>query len=95
MAEPSLIFCVSASYLELVQDRFAKSDGVPVFRLWVKISQVGFVLKAGFARAYYSSLERGERNVSTINLVRIARTLVVEVGELSHLYQPCRMKILS
>jgi transcriptional regulator with XRE-family HTH domain len=47
-----------------------------------KFSQVAFAVRAGFARAYYSSVERGERNVSAVNLVRIAKALGVEVGEL-------------
>src|SRR4051794_31201156 len=45
-------------------------------------SQVGFAIRAGFARAYYSSIERGERNVSAVNLIRLALALGVEVGEL-------------
>ncbi len=47
-----------------------------------KFSQVGFAIRAGFARAYYGSIERGERNISAINLIRLARALGVEVGAL-------------
>jgi transcriptional regulator with XRE-family HTH domain len=45
-------------------------------------SQEEFAAVAGLDRAYYGSIERGERNVSVRNLVRIAATLGVEVGEL-------------
>ena len=45
-------------------------------------SQEGFAAAAGLDRAYYGGVERGERNVSIRNLVRIAITMNVEVGEL-------------
>lgn len=46
------------------------------------LSQEEFSIKAGLDRAYYGGVERGERNVSALNLVRIASTLDVEIGEL-------------
>ena len=46
------------------------------------LSQEAFAIEAGLARAYYSGIERGERNLSAINLMRIAIALNVEVGEL-------------
>ena len=46
------------------------------------ISQEGFAHEAGISRAYYSGVERGERNVAALNLMRIAAALQVEVGEL-------------
>ena len=36
----------------------------------------------GIDRTYIGGIERGERNVSSINLIRIAQTLDVEVGSL-------------
>ncbi len=45
-------------------------------------SQEGFAAEAGLDRAYYGGVERGERNVATLNLIRIADTLDVEVGDL-------------
>lgn len=45
-------------------------------------SQEGFAGEAGLDRAYYGAVERGERNVAALNLVRIAQSLGVEVGEL-------------
>ena len=46
------------------------------------ISQEDFAALAGLSRAYYGSVERGERNVATLNLMRIARALQVEAGQL-------------
>lgn len=45
-------------------------------------SQENFAHEAGISRAYYGGVERGERNLSALNLMRIAITLQVEVGEL-------------
>jgi transcriptional regulator with XRE-family HTH domain len=47
-----------------------------------KISQEKFALKAGMDRTYYAGVELGYHNVATKNLVKIARYLGVEVGEL-------------
>jgi len=45
-------------------------------------SQEGFAAKAGLGRTYYGRIERGEQNISIQNLIQIALTLGVEVGEL-------------
>ncbi|MDE2125257.1 MAG: helix-turn-helix transcriptional regulator [Armatimonadetes bacterium] len=46
------------------------------------ISQEDFAAEAGLGRSYYGGVERGERNLSALNLMRIAAALHVEVGEL-------------
>ena len=46
------------------------------------ISQEDFAFKAGIDRSYYGSIERGQRNVAALNLMRIASALNCEVGEL-------------
>ncbi len=45
-------------------------------------SQEDFAAEICLDRTYMGGVERGERNVSTINLIRIAKGLKVEVGEL-------------
>ena len=45
-------------------------------------SQEDFATDAGFDRSYYGGVERGERNISAINLIKIAHTLNVEIGDL-------------
>ena len=45
-------------------------------------AQEAFAYAAGLDRSYYGAIERGERNVSALNLMRIAAALGVEVGEL-------------
>lgn len=46
------------------------------------VTQDQMAFKAGFARSYYSGIERGVRNISAINLIQLAKALGVEVGDL-------------
>ena len=45
-------------------------------------SQEGLAAAVGITRSYYGEIERGQRNVSALYMMRIAATLEVEVGEL-------------
>lgn len=45
-------------------------------------SQEAFADHIGLDRAYYGGIERGERNVATLNLLKIAKGLKVQMGEL-------------
>lgn len=45
-------------------------------------SQESFAAEIGLDRTYMGSVERGERNIATLNLIRIAKSLNVEIGEL-------------
>ncbi|MBX3708722.1 MAG: helix-turn-helix transcriptional regulator [Gammaproteobacteria bacterium] len=45
-------------------------------------SQENFAYEVGLDRTYMGSVERGERNIAAINLIRIAKCLKVDVGEL-------------
>jgi transcriptional regulator with XRE-family HTH domain len=45
-------------------------------------SQESFADEVGVDRTYMGGIERGERNIAAINIIRIAKTLKVEVGEL-------------
>lgn len=51
-------------------------------RLERGFSQEGFAAHAGLDRTYYGGVERGERNVASVNLIVLAKSLNVEVGEL-------------
>ena len=46
------------------------------------LSQEEFAAQVGLDRSYYGGIERGERNLSSLNLIRIASTLQREVGDL-------------
>ena len=45
-------------------------------------TQEDFAAEAGLDRAYFGGVERGERNVAALNLIKIAAALGVEVGDL-------------
>lgn len=47
------------------------------------LSQEKFADKCGFDRTYISMLERGKRNLSVVNLLKIAQGLEVSVSELT------------
>lgn len=53
-------------------------------RLLKKISQEKFAEIVGLHRTYISEVERGTRNVSLINIVRIAEGLEMKTSELFH-----------
>lgn len=45
-------------------------------------SQENFAYEVGLDRTYMGSVERGERNIAALNLMRIAKALKIEVGDL-------------
>jgi len=45
-------------------------------------SQEAFAYEVGLDRTYMGSVERGERNIAVMNLIKIAKALRVEMGEL-------------
>lgn len=45
-------------------------------------SQEAFAFEINLDRTYMGGIERGERNLAAINLIRIAKGLNVEVGDL-------------
>jgi transcriptional regulator with XRE-family HTH domain len=47
-----------------------------------EVTQDQMAFKAGFARSYYSGVERGVRNISAVNLIQLAKALGCEVGDL-------------
>lgn len=47
------------------------------------VSQEAFAAKCGFDRTYISLVERGRRNISLLNLVRIATGLNTSVSQLT------------
>jgi transcriptional regulator with XRE-family HTH domain len=67
-----------------VQDDPKKLVGMRIreLRLAKGVSQEALADEAGLHRTYMGSVERGERNISLDNIVRIARALKVRPGML-------------
>jgi transcriptional regulator with XRE-family HTH domain len=57
-------------------------DNIRELRKSKRLSQEAFADDVGLDRTYMGGIERGERNIATLNLIRIAAALNVEVGQL-------------
>lgn len=62
-------------------------DAIRTCRLELGLSQEALADKCGFDRTYISLLERGQRNPSFSNLLRIASGLNVSVTKLIEAYE--------
>lgn len=60
----------------------AFGDALRELRAERGVSQEAVALEAGLNRGYYSGVERGVRNVSLTNIVKIAEALGVSASEI-------------
>lgn len=56
-------------------------DRIRVLRKELKLSQEALALKAGLDRTYVASIESGTRNVSILNIERLASSLNISLAE--------------
>lgn len=57
-------------------------ERIRALRKEVGLSQEGLADSAGLHRTYIGAIERGERNISLINIVQLARALRVKPADL-------------
>ncbi len=72
--------------MNLDDQRFLRELGLRLrqHRLDRKLTQANLAEKCGLHRTFVGSVERGERNISIVNLRLIARVLRVSLAELFH-----------
>lgn len=51
-------------------------------RKYIKLSQEELAELAGVHRTYIGMVERGEKNISLLNILKIAKALNVDIGDL-------------
>jgi transcriptional regulator with XRE-family HTH domain len=68
----------------VMEEELLKSFGKHVknIRLSQKVSQEELALQADLDRTYISGIERGLRNVSLINIVKLANALKISLSEI-------------
>jgi transcriptional regulator with XRE-family HTH domain len=69
-----------------VQGRFGYA--VKVRREEMELTQEDLAEKAGIHRTYLSDVERGSRNVSLVNIERLAKALGLSMSELFRRVEP-------
>ena len=68
--------------MDFLPHRLALGEAVRERRSELGYSQEGFSMEVELHRTYIGAIERGERNVSLHNLLRIAWALGIELSEL-------------
>ena len=57
-------------------------DAVRKYRLKIGLSQEKLAEEAGLHRTYISDIERGDRNVSLVNIRRLAKALKIQSSDI-------------
>ena len=76
------IFATSVKHAGVPDIRITVGDRVRELRQAKGISQEDLAEKAGLDRTYISSIERGKRNISLLNIERLAKALSVKPHQL-------------
>ena len=64
------------------KELMALGDGIRAARKMLKISQEDFADLCELHRTYIGQIERGEKNISFINILRVSRALKISPSEL-------------
>lgn len=71
--------------LEMAEKRYLQKLGIQLRAMREKkgFTQESLALTAGIDRSYYGGIERGERNISFLTLIKIAKCLSCDLSELT------------
>lgn len=64
----------------MIKEKFGNK--IRSLRLQMGISQENFALKIGMDRTYYASVEKGNRNISLLNIEKISKGFGISLSEL-------------
>lgn len=70
-------------------------DTLRAYRSRAGLSQEKLAAKAGLDRTYVGGVERGERNVALVNIVRLAETLGIRPAQLLEALHDARTECYS
>ncbi|HUB73786.1 MAG TPA: helix-turn-helix transcriptional regulator [Solirubrobacteraceae bacterium] len=70
-------------------DHVALGQAIRKLRISTGLSQEAFAERCGLHRTYVGGIERGERNLSFANLLRVADALDLRPSELLVRYERC------
>lgn len=74
---------MNSNYIKSERKELNKlGKNIHLIRKKKEISQEDLVLLAGLDRTYLGGVERGERNISILNLIKVAKTLEVSIKDL-------------
>jgi transcriptional regulator with XRE-family HTH domain len=73
------------------EEHAALGLAIKELRVTTGLSQEAFAGRCGLHRTYVGGIERGERNVSFANLLRIAAALGVQPSQLMACYERARL----
>jgi transcriptional regulator with XRE-family HTH domain len=71
------------------EDHVALGQAIRELRISTGLSQEAFAHRCGLHRTYVGGIERGERNLSFANLLRVAGALGLRPSELLERYERC------
>lgn len=66
---------------------------IKAYRLKAGLSQEKFALKINMDRTYYASVESGLRNISIVNIEKIAQGLDVSLSDLFKDIESCEVNV--
>ena len=68
--------------MKINANKYEANEIMKIIREWTNLSQEKFAQKIGMDRTYFASVELGKRNISIVNIEKIANGLEISLSEL-------------